>query len=249
MTDAKIMIVDDEAGCRESIEFILNKHFPQVNIVAQASSVAEASEKLSANEVDLLLLDIELGDGTAFDLLEQLEDDHCDVIFTTAYDHYAIKAIQFSAFDYLLKPIDPDELKSTLERYLEKRSRNGDSGEKINHLIHNLRSEKKKLAIPDMEGFVFIDVDDIIRCQSDGSYTRFYLTSGEKILASKSLGEYEGMLNGETFYRVHRSSLINLSHIKKYIKGEGGYVIMTDGSEIEVSRRKKAEFIKILSGR
>ena len=241
--------MDDEAGCRESIEFILNKHFPHAQITARAGSVREAREVLSDGEVDLLLLDIELGDGTAFDLLEQLEDDHCDVIFTTAYDHYAIKAIQFSAFDYLLKPIDPDELRSTLERYLEKRNRNGDSGEKINHLIHNLRSEKKKLAIPDMEGFVFIDVDDIIRCQSDGSYTRFYLTNGEKILASKSLGEYESMLGGDTFYRVHRSSLINLSHIKKYIKGEGGYVIMSDGSEIEVSRRKKSEFIKILSGR
>ena len=250
MTDhTKVLIVDDETGCRESIEFNIKKHFPEIEIVGQAGSVREAKELIEDLEIDLLLLDIELGDGTAFDLLEQMDDGHCDLIFTTAFDHYAIRAIQFSAFDYLLKPIDPDELKHAIERYLQKKSAHGEAANKINHLIHNLRNDKKKLAIPDMEGFVFIDVDEIIRCQSDGSYTRFFLTNGEKILASKSLGEYEGMLTGETFYRVHRSSLINLSHIKKYVKGEGGYVIMSDGSEIEVSRRKKADFIKILSGR
>lgn len=243
------MIVDDEAGCRESIEFNIEKNFPEIKIVDQAGSVREALAKLNEATADLLFLDIELGDGTAFDILENMDDIQCDLIFTTAYDHYAIKAIQFSAFDYLLKPIDPDELKNTISRYLEKKNSQEENSGKINHLIHNLKSDKKKLAIPDMEGFVFIDVDEIVRCQSDGSYTRFFLNNGEKILASKSLGEYEAMLSEEPFFRVHRSSLVNLSHIKKYIKGEGGYVIMTDGSEIEVSRRKKADFIRILSGR
>jgi two-component system LytT family response regulator len=220
-----------------------------MNLVGQAGSVEEAKKLIDHSNPDLLLLDIEMGDGTAFDLLEQLDASNMDIIFTTAFDHYAIRAIQFSAIDYLLKPVDPEDLQSAVERYETRRKRSRDANNHIGYLMHNLHSDKKKIAIPDMDGYIFVDLEDIIHCQSDGSYTRFFLQDGQKILASKSLGDYEQLLGSQQFFRVHRSSLINLSHIKKYIKGEGGYVIMSDGSEVEVSRRKKQDFIKILSGR
>jgi two-component system LytT family response regulator len=174
-----------------------------------------------------------------------------DVIFTTAYDSYALKAIKFSAIDYLLKPIDPEELKLAITKTIEKRKQiQHQSNLQMNNLLDNLRTINKqnfKLSLPNASGSIFIPINEIIRCESDANYTRFFLENEAKIImVSKTLKEYDELLTDFGFCRVHHSHLINLKFIKKYIRGEGGTVVMLDGTEVEVSRRKKEIFQKAL---
>jgi two-component system, LytTR family, response regulator len=237
--------VDDELGARESLANMVKRYCPNVDIVAKADSVKTAAEAIAQHAPDLVFLDIEMPNGNAFDLLEKYDQIDFDIIFTTAYDNHAIQAIRFSAIDYLLKPVDPEELKMAVQRF-EKRPLNAKKpDEQYKTLLTNLKpgSKFKKIGIPDGEGLQFINLSDIIRCYSESNYTFFVLTNGSKILASRTLGEYEQLFANENFYRVHRSHLINLDHIKRYIRGEGGYVIMSDDSQVEVSRRNKTEFL------
>ena len=187
--------------------------------------------------------------GNAFDLLEKFDRIDFAIIFTTAFNHYAINAIRFSAIDYLLKPVDVDDLQAAVSRFELKKNDEAILNRKFQTLLNNIQPDNrsKKIGIPDGDSLVFIDIKNLIRCQSDGSYTSFYLVSGKKIMASKPIGEYEELLQEERFFRVHRSYLINLEHIKKYVKGDGGYVVMSDGSEVEVSRRKKNDFVSVLN--
>jgi two-component system LytT family response regulator len=187
--------------------------------------------------------------GNAFDLLEKFKTINFNIIFTTAYDHYAIKAIKFSAVDYILKPIDPEELITAVKRFEDRAGEKATLDKQFKTLLSNVRPENKlkKVGIPDGDGLIFINLSDIIRCDSDGNYTFFILTSGKKIIASRTLGEYEQMFADDNFFRIHRSHLINLEHVKKYIKGEGGYVVMSDNSQVEVSRRNKTDFLEKLS--
>ncbi len=245
----KAIIVDDELGARESLSKMIEKNCKQIEIVAKADSMKAAYDTITALNPDLVFLDIEMPNGNAFDLLEKFKQINFNIIFTTAYDHYAIKAIKFSAVDYLLKPIDPEELVTAVERLENKLGQKTELDKQFKTLLSNVRPENKlkKVGIPDGDGLVFINLSDIIRCDSDGNYTYFILTSGKKIIASRTLGEYENLFSDESFFRVHRSHLINLEHVKKYIKGEGGYVIMSDNSQVEVSRRNKNDFLEKLS--
>jgi two-component system LytT family response regulator len=246
----KAIIVDDELGARESLSKMIEKNCKQLEIVAKADSALAAFEAITNKQPHLVFLDIEMPNGNAFDLLEKFKEINFNIIFTTAYDHYAIKAIKFSAVDYILKPIDPEELVEAVKRF-EKKQQGEPSvlDKQFKTLLSNVRPENKlkKVGIPDGDGLIFINLSDIIRCESDGNYTFFILTSGKKIIASRTLGEYEQMFTEDNFFRVHRSHLINLQHVKKYIKGEGGYVIMSDDSQVEVSRRNKNEFLEKLS--
>jgi two-component system LytT family response regulator len=246
----KAIIVDDELGARESLSKMIEKNCKQLEIVAKADSALAAFEAITNKQPQLVFLDIEMPNGNAFDLLEKFKEINFNIIFTTAYDHYAIKAIKFSAVDYILKPIDPEELVEAVKRF-EKKQQGEPSvlDKQFKTLLSNVRPENKlkKVGIPDGDGLIFINLSDIIRCESDGNYTFFILTSGKKIIASRTLGEYEQMFTEDNFFRVHRSHLINLQHVKKYIKGEGGYVIMSDDSQVEVSRRNKNEFLEKLS--
>lgn len=245
----KAIIVDDEVGARESLSKMIEKNCKQLEIVAKADSMLAAYEAITSFQPDLVFLDIEMPNGNAFDLLEKFKEINFNIIFTTAYDHYAIKAIKFSAVDYILKPIDPEELVEAVKRFEEKHGQKNVLDKQFKTLLSNVRPENKlkKVGIPDGDGLVFINLSDIVRCDSDGNYTFFILTSGKKIIASRTLGEYEQMFTEDNFFRVHRSHLINLQHVKKYIKGEGGYVIMSDDSQVEVSRRNKNEFLEKLS--
>ena len=245
----KAIIVDDELGARESLSKMLEKNCSSVQIVAKADSMLSAYEAIINFHPDLVFLDIEMPNGNAFDLLEKIKEIDFDIIFTTAYDHYAIKAIKFSAIDYILKPIDPEELLQAVKRYEEKSGQKNMLDKKFKTLLNNLKPENKlkKVGIPDGDGLIFINLADIIRCDSDGNYTFFILTSGKKIVASRTLGEYEQLFADDNFFRVHRSHLINLQHVKKYLKGEGGYVIMSDNSQVEVSRRNKNDFLQKLA--
>lgn len=245
----KAIIVDDELGARESLSKMVEKNCKTVEIVAKADSMLSAYDAISIHQPDLVFLDIEMSNGNAFDLLEKFKEIDFDIIFTTAYDHYAVKAIKFSAIDYLLKPIDPEELIQAVHRFEEKKGQKSMLDKKFKTLLSNIKPENKlkKVGIPDGEGLLFINLSDIIRCDSDGNYTFFVLITGKRILASRTLGEYEQMFSDDNFFRVHRSHLINLQHVKKYIKGEGGYAVMSDNSQVEISRRNKTDFLEKLS--
>lgn len=245
----KAIIVDDELGARESLSKMIEKNCKQIEVVAKVDSMLSAFEAITNKEPDLVFLDIEMPNGNAFDLLEKFKKINFNIIFTTAYDHYAIKAIKFSAIDYILKPIDPEELVTAVKRFEAQLGQKESLDKQFKTLLSNVKPDNKlkKVGIPDGDGLIFINLSDIIRCDSDGNYTFFILTSGKKIIASRTLGEYEQMFADDNFFRIHRSHLINLEHVKKYIKGEGGYVVMSDNSQVEVSRRNKTDFLEKLS--
>ncbi|MGQ0829501.1 MAG: LytR/AlgR family response regulator transcription factor [Bacteroidota bacterium] len=245
----RAIVVDDELGSRESLSKMIEKNCKNIQIIGKADSMISALEVITNNEPDLVFLDIEMPNGNAFDLLEKFKEINFNIIFVTAYDHYAIKAIKFSAIDYILKPVDPEELTKAIGRFEAQLETKKSLDKKFKMLLSNVRPENKlkKVGIPDGDGLIFINLTEIIRCDSDGNYTYFLLTNGKKIVASRTLGEYEQMFNDDNFFRVHRSHLINLEHVKKYIKGEGGYVVMTDNSQVEVSRRNKNDFLEKLS--
>ena len=245
----KALVVDDEKKARDILTGMLNAHCPQVNVIGQADSVSLAEELIRSTKPDLVFLDIEMPFGNGFDLLDRTRDLNFDVVFTTAFDHYAVKAIKFSAFDYLLKPIDVDELKIAVDRLIQNKKDQNSFYGKIENLLSEIKinGKPKRIAIPSLEGISIVNIDEIIRCEADTNYTRIYLINGEAILVSKTLKEYEDLLTEYHFVRVHHHNLINLNHVQKYIKGEGGYAIMSDGSSVEVSRRKKTEFLEKLS--
>ena len=245
----KTIIVDDEKGCRDTLESLL-QDFPEINIVATVNSIELAQEAITNLQPHLVFLDIEMPGGTGFEMLEKLNTINFDIIFTTAYDQYAIKAIKYSALDYLLKPIDPSELEGAIQRFSSKKHDQDLINNKFKTLLNNLGGETshQKIAIPDGEGLSFVKIKEIVRFQSEGSYTYLHTLGNPKpLLISKPIGDYQEMLTNEPFVRVHRSHLINLQHVDKYIKGEGGVAIMSDQSKVEVSRRKKNDFIEALS--
>ncbi|PLX07335.1 MAG: DNA-binding response regulator [Marinilabiliales bacterium] len=242
----KTLIIDDEINGRNILKKLLETFCEGVEVIGEAESVKTGIEAIKKLKPELVLLDIQMQDGTGFDLLEKTDDKDFKVIFVTSFDNYAIKAFKFSAVDYILKPVDPDNLIEAINRV-----KNLDSGnnfeDKIDVLISNLNS-LDKIALPSSDGVRFIKIGDIVRCESDNNYTMFYLISKEKILVSKTLKEFEIMLSGVNFFRVHKSHLVNLQYVTKYMPGEGGYLILEDGSHVDVSRRKKEGLMKVLMG-
>lgn len=247
MNQLRAAIIDDEDRARQLLTLLLEEHTPDVKVVFSTGNPAEGLNYLKTSDCDVVFLDIEMPGTTGFQLLEQLGEIDCDVIFTTAYGEYAIKAIRYSAIDYLLKPIDTEELKAAIGRVSQKGNKKGgiepQQLEILMGLLKNTDKAPIKITIPTLEGFLFVPVADIIHCLGDTNYTHIHLKDGQKILSSKSLKVYEEMLAPNNFFRIHKSHLINMSYLTKYVKGEGGRVIMTDGSELEVSRRKKEEFL------
>lgn len=250
----KAIIVDDEKRNIETLERMLNNFCPQVKILGKAESVRAAIELMEMEMPDVLFLDIEMPGGNGFTLLEHYEDPSFEVIFTTAHDIYAINAIKFAALDFLLKPVNIKELQEAVKRAEKKieGTPNFDNKKKFDALKSNLsQADRKftKIAIPTSEGIDFIETNTIITVEADRSYAKFHLKGGKKILVSKPLKEYEGLLEECNFFRVHKSNMINLNHIEKYIKGKGGYVIMNDGSHVDVSVRRKEGLLKVLTHR
>ncbi len=236
------VIIDDEPGAREALKNLISEHCPEIEIIGEAGSIADGRALLAKTQVELVFLDVQMPDGTGFDLLVGLEKISFQVIFASAYDHFAITAFKFSAVDYLLKPIIIEDLKAAVKKI---RLSDKSSIDRIKTLIDN-QGAIKKIALPSMEEVNFVKVEDIIRCESDNNYTRFFLTGNQQILVSKTLKEYEDLLEPLGFFRSHKSSLINLRYIKKYIKGEGGTIVMEDGSIVELSRRRKDDFFRVL---
>lgn len=242
----KTLIIDDEINGRNILKSFIEKYTEGVDVIGEAESVKTGVEAIKKLNPDLVLLDIQMQDGTGFDLLEKFDEKTFEVIFVTSFDHYAIKAFKFSAVDYILKPVDPDNLVEAIDR-VKDISTTDEIGSKIDVLISNINS-LEKIALPSSDGIRFVKIQDVVRCESDNNYTMFYLINKEKVLVSKTLKEYEVMLSGVNFYRIHKSHLVNLKFITKYVPGEGGYVILEDGSHADVSRRKKEGLMKLLMG-
>lgn len=244
------IIIDDEQHCIDRLSQMLHEYCKySVELAGTFKNVKDGIAAIENLRPQLVFLDVQIGDETGFDLLQQLKQISFDVIFTTAHDKYAVKAFKFSALDYLLKPIDPDDLQQAIERFKNKTSANG-INQKFETLFHNLKStgvSSKKISVATITGFEFLNVGDILRCQSDVNYTTLFLTNKRKLMVAKTLKEFEELLTDYNFYRVHNSHLINLSYIKSYNKGKGGYVTMNDDSEIEVSTRRKEDFLKRLT--
>ncbi len=243
----RTLVVDDEARARETIIDMLNLFSKGVDVVGEASSVKTAYEMISHHEPDLVILDIKMPDGTGFDLLKRFETIDFYVIFITAFEEYAIKAFKFSALDYLLKPVDPDELTSSIEK-LKVTMEKDSISTRINAMFQflNKGSDKdKKLVLKTSSNVHVVELNEVIRCRSDKNYTHFYTVDDEEIIVSKTLKEYEELLNEFSFFRVHQSHLINLNFVKRFEKADGGQLIMKDNSKVPVSFRKKEELMKI----
>ncbi|MCB0794173.1 MAG: response regulator transcription factor [Flavobacteriales bacterium] len=242
------VIVDDEQHCLDALSGLLERKHPDLEILGMASSVSEGLDMIRAHRPDVLFLDIEIGDRTGFDLLQSLGPDRPHVIFTTAHESYAVKAIRFSALDYLLKPIDPDELEDALKKVI-KATRGTQNADQFLSLLQNLSGAKEragKIALPVADGLEMVNTEDIMYCESDSNYTVVHRRDQKRLVISRTLKEFEDMLAEQGFVRVHHSYLINVKHVQKYIRGEGGEVIMNDGTNVAVSRRKKQELMDSL---
>lgn len=234
--------MDDESDCSEALVLLLEKSCQQVEVVATCNSGAAALEEITSQKPDLVFLDIEMPHMNGFQLLEKLPSIEFDIVFTTSYDQYAIKAIRFSAMDYLLKPVDREELKNAVEKV--SRRHQPPLPQQLEILLQRLHQPTaSKIAIPTMEGLQMIPVESIINCTSDSNYTTLHLKGRQKIIASRTLKEIEEMLDGFSFLRVHQSSLVNLNEINKYVRGEGGYLLMSDGSSVDVARSRKESLL------
>lgn len=247
MDNFPVLIVDDEPQSRSLIKKLLAVHFTDI-IADEAETVSNAIEKIHRISPKLIFLDVQMRGETGFDLLDQIGKSSFEIIFTTAHSEFALKAFRYSALDYLIKPIDADEFKSAVERAIE-RLRNQHSQTKQIEYLKELRSNQKtpdKLTVPTAEGFLFVGISDIIYCHAIGNYTEFHLVNHQKILSSYTLGYYDEALNAHNFFRVHRSYLVNLAHIKMYKKGDGGVLVMNNGDEIEVARGSKEVFLKLM---
>ncbi len=238
------ILIDDEPNATEALTNMLRMTTPDVEVIAIANDPLQGLEKIRALQPDLLFLDIQMPHMTGFELLEKLGKINCSVIFTTAYDQYALQAFKVSAADYLLKPIDMDELEAAVAKARERKKAAQPDFSAFEKLFRQVQKpEAQRLALPTGDGLIFVPVGDIVRLQSDSNYTTFYLASKEKILVSRTLGEYEELLEAQNFCRVHHSHMINLGHLRRYVKTDGGYAEMSDGSRVEISRRKKDDFV------
>lgn len=241
----RTVIVDDEQDAVNFIESIAKEYCPNIEIVGKAYSAIEGVEVISNEKPDLVFLDVEMPHGSGFDLLAGFPEKEFDVIFITAFNHYAIRAIKFSAVDYILKPININEFIEAVKRVEESRKEKKGSSTNFQTLFENLQTAlPSKLAIPTSSGMEYLNTREIIRIEADRSYSWFFMNNGDKFLVSRNLKEYQELLSDRNFFRTHNSHLINLEHVKKYIRHEGGYIEMTDGSNVPISRGKKDLFLE-----
>lgn len=245
----KSILIDDEKNALEMMEWLLKTYCPQVEIVALCNSAEMGIEAINRHRPDVVFLDIEMPRMNGFDMLEQFDKLFFDVVFCTAYDQFAIKAFKYSALNYLLKPVDPDDLKATIARIEERNTI--PTKEQFELLLQNINQPAKttpqRIALTTNDGLIFVPTADIIYCEAESNYTHVVLTGGKKILISKVLKEIDEALSGTDFYRVHSSFLININHIKKFVRGDGGYIVMDNDATVSISRNRKQEFMDLFS--
>lgn len=243
----KVLIIEDEDQSISALKSEISMHCKTLEIVGVAKSVTEGIEKIKSLEPELVFLDIQLSDGLGFEILNHFKDGlPFHVIFTTAYSQYAIKAIKFSALDYLLKPIDSEELIEAVQKAMK--SSEKDTVAKIENFLHNQREPqiRKKIVLQTSDGLSVFEIESILKCSSESNYTCLYFTSGKKMLFSKTLKEFEELLCNSGFERIHNSHIVNLNHLVSFVNKDGGYVVLSDKSTLPVSQRKKANLITAL---
>src|SRR5687767_1591002 len=247
MNMIEAIIIDDEQYCCEVLATLLKKYCPTVKVLAMCSSADEGLSAISQHNPSLVFLDIEMPEMNGFQMLEQLPQINFNLIFTTSYDRYALKAFSFSAMDYLLKPIDRQDLQKAIEKVEQRpKTQINRQLEILMEKITNPQSVSTKVALPTMEGLEIVNTDNIISCTSDSNYTTIRFKNGNKILISKTLKDIEELLGTNSFVRIHNSHVVNLNEITKYVRGEGGYVVMSDGTSLDVSRSRKESLMKRL---
>lgn len=250
----RAVIIDDEANGRETLSLLLQKYCPSVEVVGMAESVETGVELITGSRPDLAFLDIEMPLGSGFDLLEQFPDHGFEVIFTTAHAQYAYDAFRVQALDYLLKPIYHDALVNAVERVKSRiserqiytRQQTSESLEFLLSVLVDKSAYSNKVPLRTADGIEFVQVRDIIRCEAENCYTTFHLVDGERIVISRTLREFDTLLSGFNFLRVHNSHLVNVIHIKRYIKRDGGYIVMSDGASILLSRQRREDLVRTI---
>jgi two-component system LytT family response regulator len=244
----KAVIVDDEPGNRKQIRGLLNEYFPQVSVVAEADSVSSAVEVIRHNQPDLVLLDIEIKEGTGFQVLQRLKPYSFKLIFITGFNNFAIKAFKFSAMDYILKPVNEVEFQQAVQNALQSIDSEQSLLKQNDYLVEYFKKETQlgKIILKTNEAIHVIDVSDIIYCRSDNAYTTFYIYPQEEITVSKNLKEYVELLGDYGFFRPHQSYLVNLNYVKMVDKADGGFVVLKNKKEIPVSQRQKKRLIRLL---
>jgi two-component system LytT family response regulator len=244
----KTIIIDDEPHCVGYLHVLLQQHCPQVEVIATAGNGQEGLGAICQFAPDLVFLDIEMPVMNGFRMLEELGEVPFQLIFTTAYDRYALRAFKFSALDYLLKPIDPQELKNAVNRSTKTP---GPIPQQLSllesHLHHPDAALSNKIAIPSTEGFHFLNLEDIVVCEAESNYTKFILNNGQRFLVSRTLGDVEETLKEKGFFRIHKQFLINLKHIEKYVKSDGGYIVMSNQQQVSIARSRRDEFVMLFS--
>uniref|UniRef100_UPI00321771C2 LytR/AlgR family response regulator transcription factor n=1 Tax=uncultured Draconibacterium sp. TaxID=1573823 RepID=UPI00321771C2 len=245
----KAVIIDDELAMQQVNSRLLAEYFPNIKLAGTAGSIEKGTPLIQRENPDLVLLDIELKDGSGFQLLQELKPYHFKVVFITGFHSFAIKAIKFSALDYIVKPVNEIEFQQAIQRAIDLIGKKENFGEQLNVLMNSLQNESKskKLVLRTAESLHVVDVCDIYFCKSDNSYTTFYFKDNEKILVSKSLKDYENLLSEYGFYRTHQSYLVNLNHVIKVDKRDGGFIIMKNKNEVPVSMRQMKKLILLLS--
>lgn len=243
MESIRAVIIDDEDHCRSTLSKQLEWFCPEVEIVAEGVTVETGLKMIRAHNPDVIFLDIEMPDGTGFDLIRNLDQENLKVIFTTAFDEYAVEAFKVNAIAYLLKPIEGDELANVIEKFSQEKK--DEIGERLASLMKYLSEKEKvkKVALPVMEGLQFVMIDDIVRAEASGNYTTVHLRTGKTLFISKTLKFILETVNSSKFVRVHQSHIINMDYIHKYIRGKNGQIILDDQTVVPVSRSKKDEFL------
>ena len=243
----KAVILDDEIHCSKGLSLQLTQLCPQVEVIETFNSPLKALDFLNENTIDILFLDVEMPQLNGFDFLKKMGVPKFDVIFTTAYDQFAIKAFKFSAFDYLLKPIEDEDLHDTIAKWENEKLKNN-KDIKYQNLMEQLEPKNtKKLVLPTSEGMELIDIDDIICIDSDSNYSRLFFQNETTLLVCRTLREFEELLESRGFMRIHHSHLINIKKIRKYIKADGGYVLMSNGKKVSISRARKEQVLAYIS--
>ena len=249
MQKLRAIIIEDEFHSREALKNLIREYCHTIVVAGDAANVDDGLILLRSSNPDLVFLDIEMPNESGFDLLTKAKQLNFEVIFTTAYRHYALKAIKFSAIDYLLKPIDPEELQNAVQKVVKKKQE-ASYNKKIENLLNNIHNEniqQHSITLSTSEGYEFIKVSQIIYCEANGAYTKFVLKERKPLMVSKHLKEYENLLKDHTFMRVHQSYLVNLTEVEKYLRSDGGYVVMKNGDKVSISNKKKEQFIQAMA--